>query len=83
MMQTWRFQPNWTPSARSNEYTNAEAGPSTLAPPLVPYVAPQATHPSGGLSEATADAERIQPTAEEDTAPVSDFYCSYIPHAIE
>jgi len=70
------------PRARLNEYANAEAGPSNLAPPLVSYAAPPTTYPSGGSSEATADAEE-QTVTEEDVAPVSNFYCSHIPHVTE
>ena len=83
MMQTWRFRPYETPGARSNEYTNAEAGPSTLAPPFVPYVVTPATYPSGGLSEATADAEYNLTITEEDAAPVSNFYRPHIPHVTD
>ena len=61
------------PRARSNEHTNAEAGPSNLAPPFIPYVAPPPTNPTGGTSEATADAENNQTVTEEDAAPVSNF----------
>ena len=78
-----RFQPYETSRAHSNEYTNAEAGPSTLTPPLVPYVAPSTTHPSGGSSEATADAEPNQTVTEEDATPVSNLYCPRIPHVTE
>jgi len=78
-MPTWRFQPYGTPSARLNEHTNANAGPSTLKPPLAPCVAPLITHPS----EATTDAEQDRGIAKEDTALVSNSYCSYITHVIE
>jgi len=68
---------------RQSEHRNAEAGPSTLAPPPIPYVGPPTLQPSGGvISETTANAE-VQTTAEEDKAPVSNFYCSHIPRAIE
>jgi len=73
MTPTWRFQPYWTPRAHLDEHTNAEAGPSTLAPPPVPCMAPPTMHPSGGLSEASADAENDQTATEEDTTPVSGF----------
>ena len=83
MMQTWRFQPYGTPRAFQNEYGNAEAGPSTLVPPLIPHLAPLTTPPSGGIPEATANAEYNQLTTEEDRAPVSNFYCPHIPHVAE
>ena len=63
---------------------NAEAGPSTLVPPPVPYVGSPTPEPSGGLpSETSADAEQTNPTKEEDEVPVSHFYRSRIPHLIE
>ena len=46
-------------------------------------MAPPAMHPSGGLSETTADAETNQTSTEEDVTPVSDFYCSKIPRVTE
>jgi len=83
MTQTRRYQPYEIPRARSNEYADAEAGPSNLAPPLVSYAAPPTTYPSGGSSEATADAEGDKTVTEEDVTPVSNFYCSHIPHVTE
>jgi len=83
MMPGWQFQPYGTPRARPNEHMNAEAGLSTLMPPLIPYPALPTAGPSGGLSETTADAEFDQPITEEDTAPVSNFYCSHIRHVTE
>jgi hypothetical protein len=68
---------------RTNEHRNAEAGPSTLALPPVPYVGPPTSQPSGGISETTADAETKETITEEDEAPVSDFYCSHIPRVTE
>lgn len=81
-MPMWRFQPYGTPSVHLNEHTNAEAGPSTLTSLLVPCVAPITRYPSGGISEATADAENDQTVAEEE-APVSNSCYSYIPHVSE
>ncbi|KAF9782796.1 hypothetical protein BJ322DRAFT_1072649 [Thelephora terrestris] len=67
---TRRFQPYGTSRTRTIEYANAEAGPSTLAPPPVPYVGPPAPEPSGGLlSETSADAEQTQTILEEDEVP--------------
>lgn len=83
MMQTRRFRPYETPRARSNEHANMEAGLSNIAPPPVQYVAPLPTSLSGETTEATANAETIQPITDENAAPVSNFYCSHIPHATE
>jgi len=82
-MSTWRFQPYGVSHIRLNERANAEAGPSTQPLPPITYVAPPITYPSGGTSEATADAETNNSTTEEDTAPVSNFYCSRTPHVAE
>ena len=71
------------PSAHSNEHTNAEASPSNLALPLTSYVATPPTNPPGGTSEASADAENIQTTTEENAVPVSNLYCSRFPHVVE
>lgn len=79
MMSSWRFRSHETSRVRSNEPTNAEAGPLNPAPPLIPYVAPPATHPSGELSEATADADTNQKNAEEEAASVSNFYWPHTP----
>ena len=78
-----RFQPYEIPRARPNEYRNAEAGSSTLAPLLVPYVGLPMPQPSGGISETPADAGKNNTEIEEDKVPVSNFYCSYIPHMTE
>ena len=82
-MPTWQPQPYGMPYARPNEHRNAEAGPSTLVPPLAPYAALPTTHPSGGTSETTADADNNETITEDDTAPVSNFYCSRVPHVTE
>ena len=71
------------PCARSDEHRNAEAVSSTLVAPPTTYLAPPTANPSGGISEATADAEMNQTFTEEDAAPVSNFYCSHIPHVTE
>jgi hypothetical protein len=81
---TRRFQPYGTSRTRAIEYANAEAGPSTLAPPPVPYLGPPAPEPSGGLlSETSADAEQPIPISENDEVPVSALYRSHIPHKTE
>ena len=81
---TRRFQPYGMSRPRLNEHRNAEAGPSTLVPPPVPYVGLPTLQPSRGvISETTADAETIQTTTEEDKVPVSNFYCSHIPRVTE
>ncbi|KAF9647939.1 hypothetical protein BDM02DRAFT_3116265 [Thelephora ganbajun] len=69
LMPTRQFRPYGEPRARFDEHRNAEAGPSTLVPPPAPYLALATTNPSGGSSEATADAVSEQKTTEEDTAP--------------
>jgi len=83
LMPTRQFQPYGTPHARHYGHGGAEAGPSTLVLPLVPYVALPTAHPSGGTSETTAGAEHNQTTTEDATAPVSNFYCSRVPHVTE
>lgn len=83
LMSTWRFHPYGTPHARSNGYWNTEAGLSTVVAPPAPYLTPPTTNPSGGISEATADAETNKTITEEDQAPVSSFYCPHIPHVTE
>jgi hypothetical protein len=65
---------------RPTQNTNAEAGPSTLAPPTPPVGSPT-TQPSGGTSEAAADATNNQTSAVEDKAQVSHFYHPRIPRA--
>jgi hypothetical protein len=77
--QTERSEPYTTRRSRPSEHINAEAGPSTLPAPLVPYVEPSTLQPTRGISETTADAERGNTTIEEDKASVSSFYCSFIP----
>ena len=78
-----RFQPYEIPRARANEYKNAEAGSSTLAPPLVPYVGLSMPQPSGGISKTPANAGQYNKDTEEDKVPVSNFYCSRVPHMTE
>ena len=68
-----RFQPYHISRVHPNEHRYTEAGPSTLVPPPVQYVAPQMPQPPGGISETPADAENDQPYTEEDQAPVSHF----------
>jgi len=82
-MQMARFQPYGMSRTRPSEYWNAEAGPSTLMAPPAPYIGLPSLQPSGGISETTADAANTQTTTEENKAPVSNFYCSHIPHVIE
>jgi len=82
LIPTGWFQPYELSCTGENEYRNAEAGPSTLVPPPAPCVGLPMPQPSGGISETTADADNNQTPTEEDKAPVSDFYRSYIPHVI-
>ena len=80
-MSTGRYQPYGMSRARSSEHGNAEAGSSTLQ--FIPYLGPPTSQPSGrSTSETTANAEPTQIT-EEDKVPVSNFYCSHIPHVTE
>ena len=79
----WRFTPYETYHSRPTMHENAEAGPSTQPPPPVPYDMRPTTQPTGGSSEATADAEQTESFTEEDGAPVSDCYCSPVPHVTD
>ena len=83
LMSAGRFRPYETPYTRLNEYREAEAGPSTLAAPLVPYGGFSMPQPSGGISETTANADLNQKFTEEYRVPVSSFYCSHIPHVTD
>ena len=82
-MPTGRFQPYGVSRARQYEHRDAEAGPSTLVLPPIPYVGPPTPQPSGGISETTANAKTKQTITEEEEVPVSSFYCSHIPHVTE
>ena len=84
LMSAGRFRPYGTPYTRLNEYREAEAGPSTLAVPPVPYGGLSIPQPFGGiLSETTANADSNQTLTEEYRVPVSSFYCSRIPHVTD
>ena len=83
LIPTRQFQPYGTSYARVNKHRNAEAGPSTLLPPLVPYVDLPTPQHSGGIPETTADADTNKAIAEEDKTTVSNVYHAHIPHAIE
>jgi len=74
MMPEWQFQPYGTPRVHPNGHVNAEAGSSTLMPPLVPHLALPTAGPSGGSPETSADAENKQTETDEDAAPVSNFH---------
>ena len=84
LMSAGRYQPYRRSRAQRSEYINAEAGPSTLASLApIPCIGLPRLQPSGGaISESPADAENAQ-TIIEDKVPVSNFYCSHIPHVIE
>ena len=58
---------------RPSEYRRAEARSSILMAPLVLYVSPPISQPSGGIPETTADAEVNKKTAEENKTPVRTF----------
>jgi len=83
VIRTRRFQPYEISHTLPNEHGNAEAGSSALVPLPLPYVGPPTPQPSGGVSEAPANAETNNTTIEEDKVPVSNFYCSRIPHMAE
>ena len=73
MTHTGRYQPYGVSRTRPDRYRNAEAGPSTLVAPLVPYIDLPTTRPSGRIPETTADAKQNQKITEEHRAPVSNF----------
>jgi hypothetical protein len=78
-----QIMPYPTHHARPNEHANAEPGPSNLAPQPTRSRARPPKNPSGGLSEATADAENNKTITEEDAGRVSNFYCPHVPHVTE
>ena len=78
-----RFEPYGMPRTWANEYTNAEAGPSTLVQPLAPYFQPPTSQPPGWIPETTADAENSHSITEEEEAQVSNFHRPRIPRVIE
>ena len=77
------FQLYAVPRTHPSGHGNAEAGPSTLVTPSVPYIDLTVPEPSGGISETTADAKTDAPVTEEDGVSVSNFYCSHIPRVTE
>jgi len=79
-----RFQPYGTSRAQRTERQNAEAGPSTLTRPRVPYIDLPIPQPTGGMiPETTADAESNNHTTEEQEALVSKFYHSRAPRVTD
>lgn len=78
-----RFHPYGMSRVRLDERRNAEAGPSTLVIPPIPYVDQPTSQPPGWMSETAAGAEQTKQNTEEDRATVSNFYCSHIPRVIE
>ena len=83
MTRTGWYQPYGVSCIRPNWYGNAEAGPSILVAPPIPYVGQPPTQPSGGISETTANAKTINSITEEHRATVSHSYCSHIPRVTE
>ena len=75
----WQTEPYPMRYIDSDEYANIEAGLSNFVPLYTTYMAQPFTNPSGGSSEATADAEHAIKFTEENAAPVSNFYCSHVP----
>ena len=80
MLDSWRFTPYGGYSARPITHGTTVARPSTHIPLYIQHYAPPTIQPTGGLSETAANAEHNQTYTEEDESPVSDFYCSRIPH---
>jgi len=78
-----RFTPYGAYHARQNMYQSAEAGPSNRQPHPASYDTSLTAQPPGWISETTANAEQNQTFTEEDGTPVSDFYCSPIPHVTD
>ena len=83
MTQTGWYQPYGVSRTRPNLYRNAEAGPSTLVAPSIPYIGLPTTQPSRGISGRTANATTTHPITEKVRASVSNFYCSHIPRVTE
>ena len=73
LLSAGRFQPYGMSRARLDEHRNAEAGPSTLVLPPAPYVDQPTSQPPGGISEATANAEKTKQNTEEVRVTVSNF----------
>ena len=83
MMDSRRFTPYGEYNARLIAKRPTVAGlPTHVHLPVLHY-APQTIQPTGGLSETAANAEKKQTITEEYESPVSDFYCSLIPHVID
>ena len=82
-IQTYRYSPYETPHSQSNKYTDMGAGPSYSVLQATPHVTCPPANPSGGSSEATADAETPLIITEEEETSVSNFYCSHVPHVTE
>ena len=78
-----RHQPYGTSRTRRVGHVNAEAGPSTLVPPHVPYVGLPITQSTEGISERTANATNNKSAKEKKEAPVSNFYRSHFPRVTE
>ena len=77
------FQPYQTHPARASGYVNAQAGPSTVAPPRIPLVGRPTKRPLRKKPEISANAEQQNQTTEENKVPVSGFYRSRIPRAVD
>ena len=67
---------------RTGMYRNTEEGPSNQASLPCPDSDWPTPQPTGGTSETTADAEQSEKITEDDETPVSNFYCSPVPHVI-
>ena len=83
MTDRQRCMPYDTYHGRTGTYGNTEAGPSNQASPPFPDGDWQTTQPTGGISETTADAKQNKKTTEDNETPVSNFYCSPVPHVTD
>ena len=77
------FQPCERYPAQETEYQNAEAGPSTPAPPQRQGVGVPTSSPGRMIPETTVYAETNQTIEEEDRGLVRKFYHPHIPHATD
>ena len=78
-----RYQPYGTSRTHRVGHVNAEAGPSTLVPPHVPYVDSPIPQSTEGIFKRTANATNNKSVKEKKEAPVSNFYRSHLPRVTE
>ena len=80
MVDSWQFTPYGAYRAPPSLHGETEGGPVTQILPCISY---NTTQPTGGTAETTAYAGQNQTITEEDESPVSNFYCSHVPHVID